>query len=141
MSESLFRVYHVISSQVRMNTSLSLPLLQCSSRAKDHSERVYKPRGLPAFWTPTYQGKNGKHPLLPQRRVMSSHGWPSCEVFLTHGEVVRVGSEEGETLAVTIPMAALSCSQSNHPTPCWRTRGQGNAIPRCLLSSDIMTLV
>lgn len=56
------------------------------------------------------EGKNGKHPLLPQTRVMSSHGWPSGEIFSGHGEIVLVGGEEGKRLAVTVLTAAFSYS-------------------------------
>ena len=33
---------------------------------------------------------------------MFSHGGPSCEIFLTDGEVVWVGSEEGEIFGVIV---------------------------------------
>lgn len=63
-------------------------------------------------------------------------------VFSTHGVVVPVGSEEGETFSATVLTAAdgliLLKQLPGHLLENQRT---DNAILRCLLSSDIMTVV
>lgn len=100
----------------------SAPLLQCSG----HPRATVKVAAsfLNTYTLGGYQGKNRKHPVLSQRRAMSSHRGPTWDVFLPWGEVVQVGSEEAETFAVTVLTAALSFSWNDCPVPCWRTAGQ-----------------
>lgn len=63
------------------------------------------------------QGKNRKHPSSLKGGLCPVTEGPAV-IFSTHGEVVLVGSEEGETFSVTVLTAAdglILLKQIPHP--------------------------